>query len=827
MFHHLLSSLSGKKKIRARREKPRARPALECLETRELLSASFPGYVLSNGNLYNTAISSQQPIDTGVQSFAVVNNIVYDLHTGGTLDRLNPDGSGKIISDTGVEAFAVSPLGVVYELNNMQGGVLLQSVTGQRGTFQQIAPGNTVSFFMAPDGTALAFGADGVLRRNAGAAGGNCTQVLGTEVTFSDELQNCDWLVLQQDGRALVNDQSAYTGNAKVLQIVPVAGGFLTLFDTGAIYFDTDPYHLGGGGVGSALAYSGSAKVVEIVRAAGGFLTVFNTGAVYFDTDPHHLGGGGPGSGLAYTGSASVVQIVPVADDFLTVFSTGAVYFDTDPRHLGGGGAGSASAYSGSAKVLNIVTTAGDFLTFFDTGAVYFDTDPRHLGGGGAGSALAYSGSAEVVQVTPVVGGFLTWFNSGALYFDTDPRHLGGGGARSCWLGNDVTFYAPVADATWLVLQQNGTALVNGQLAYSGSAKVLEIAPVAGGFLTWFNSGALYFDTDPRHLGGGGAGSRYLDTGVSAFARGGDGNAYFKDASETLYCYYPSTGSEDSVYLSFGGISQWTLGQSTPAGFGSGAAIGNLASHGSLTVKGLPLGLTYNPSETSVTVSGTPTVPGQSTATLIWTDPNCPLGPLTAPWPITINPLPSLGSISTTQWRQNQTGSATIMISGGSAPFHLDPFLAQQSSWWTPTLVGNTVTISGVPPSGLVGFSFWVTVIDSAGATTSQYYTINVNPPPKPPPPVSPSPAMGWHISFQFSGDIQIPLSWIGWDASSASNVSLALQAAYNYFAEVAYPNYLNTHTAPSQPFTISVSYVNSSGQVFPEGTLWSNQTGP
>jgi len=53
------------------------RLGVETLESRDLMSATVPGFTLSGGNLYNTAISQQQPIDTGVKSFAVVNSTVY------------------------------------------------------------------------------------------------------------------------------------------------------------------------------------------------------------------------------------------------------------------------------------------------------------------------------------------------------------------------------------------------------------------------------------------------------------------------------------------------------------------------------------------------------------------------------------------------------------------------------------------------------------------------------------------------------------------------------------------------------------------------------
>jgi hypothetical protein len=192
---------------------------VERLEARELLTGTYPGFSLDNsGNLYNTGGEQPLLIDTAVRDFAVVNDQVFDLHLDRTLAMLSSDGSGKVTLDGNVQAFvaagdgsvfdlnvggslkrwtadggllgldqgvlsfAVTPLGVVYELNAMQRGVLLQSGTGEPGSFQQIGPGNTRAFAMAPDGTAYALGADGVLRRNGGGLGGNCLEVVDSGV---------------------------------------------------------------------------------------------------------------------------------------------------------------------------------------------------------------------------------------------------------------------------------------------------------------------------------------------------------------------------------------------------------------------------------------------------------------------------------------------------------------------------------------------------------------------------------------------------------------------------------------------------------------------
>jgi hypothetical protein len=98
---------------RGRRSSRRTRLEVEGLETRELLSATVPGFSLSGGNLYNTSGAQQQLIDAAVQVFAVVNNKVFDLHTNGTLESMDSDGSGKVTLDNTVQSFAIAGNGMV------------------------------------------------------------------------------------------------------------------------------------------------------------------------------------------------------------------------------------------------------------------------------------------------------------------------------------------------------------------------------------------------------------------------------------------------------------------------------------------------------------------------------------------------------------------------------------------------------------------------------------------------------------------------------------------------------------------------------------------
>ena len=137
-----------------------------------LLSASVPtapGYSLTNGNLYNTAISSSQPIDTGVQNFAVASNEVVDLHTNGTLESMNSDGSGKLPLGSGAQTFSsfqVDGTGSVVALNSA--GNLYRYSPGSNVPATIGSFGTSSTLLMDPSGSAMILdSSDGNLYRMA------------------------------------------------------------------------------------------------------------------------------------------------------------------------------------------------------------------------------------------------------------------------------------------------------------------------------------------------------------------------------------------------------------------------------------------------------------------------------------------------------------------------------------------------------------------------------------------------------------------------------------------------------------------------------------
>jgi hypothetical protein len=164
------------------------------------------------------------------------------------------------------------------------------------------------------------------------------------------------------------------------------------------------------------------------------------------------------------------------------------------------------------------------------------------------------------------------------------------------------------------------------------------------------------------------------------------------------------------------------------AGFSSSLAIADgTSAFSNLTVTGLPDGLGASLSGNIITVSGTPTAAGTfDNINVSVTDAAGATS--TGTYPITINAVPTLGSLSVTQWTENQAGySGTIAITGGTAAFSnlsatgLPPGLSA-------TLSGTTITLSGTPTTAGVFGSIDISVTDATGATASATFAISINP---------------------------------------------------------------------------------------------------
>jgi hypothetical protein len=162
----------------ASRKSRSVRLGVEALETRELLSATVPGFSLNSGNLYHSAGSQQQLIDTGLQDFSVVNGKVYDFHTDGTLKALNGDGSGKAVLQTGVTKFEAGPSGQCYTLD-AAGNLDVNGVLGWS---------HTKDFALGSEGTLYKLDTSGNLGSQS--PGGNWHTVMGGVTGFALEASN-------------------------------------------------------------------------------------------------------------------------------------------------------------------------------------------------------------------------------------------------------------------------------------------------------------------------------------------------------------------------------------------------------------------------------------------------------------------------------------------------------------------------------------------------------------------------------------------------------------------------------------------------------------
>jgi hypothetical protein len=169
----------------------------------------------------------------------------------------------------------------------------------------------------------------------------------------------------------------------------------------------------------------------------------------------------------------------------------------------------------------------------------------------------------------------------------------------------------------------------------------------------------------------------------------------------------------------------WTVGQS---GFSSTISIsGGTQWFSNLTVSGLPTGLSANQTgANTITISGTPTATGTfRNINVSITD----AAHVTASgtYAITINAVPTLGSLSTTAWTVNQAGfSGSLAIAGGTSVFSnltvtgLPDGLSAASS-------GNTITVSGTPTATGTFNNINIGVTDATGATASGTFSIIIN----------------------------------------------------------------------------------------------------
>jgi hypothetical protein len=141
----------------------------------------------------------------------------------------------------------------------------------------------------------------------------------------------------------------------------------------------------------------------------------------------------------------------------------------------------------------------------------------------------------------------------------------------------------------------------------------------------------------------------------------------------------------------------------------------------------LPAGLSATQSGSTITISGTPTSAG-AYSNIQLTVQDTTGATAAGTYSLTINPAPTLGSLSSTVWTANQPGfSGTVSILGGTTPTG-NLTATGLPAGLSATQSGNTITISGTPTSAGSFSNIQLTVQDSVGATASGTYSLTINP---------------------------------------------------------------------------------------------------
>ena len=146
-----------------------------------------------------------------------------------------------------------------------------------------------------------------------------------------------------------------------------------------------------------------------------------------------------------------------------------------------------------------------------------------------------------------------------------------------------------------------------------------------------------------------------------------------------------------------------------------------------VTSGSLPTGLSLDSSTGEIT--GSPTTVTGSPFSFTITATDAANATTSQNYAVAINPSPTIATTSLPNWTIDQPYSQTVGVTGGSDPItfalsagNLPTGLSLNSS--TGEITGTPTTTTGSP------FDFTITATDAANATTSQSYTVAINPPP-------------------------------------------------------------------------------------------------
>ena len=168
----------------------------------------------------------------------------------------------------------------------------------------------------------------------------------------------------------------------------------------------------------------------------------------------------------------------------------------------------------------------------------------------------------------------------------------------------------------------------------------------------------------------------------------------------------------------------WTVNQ---VGYSGTIGItGGTPAYSSLTATGLSAGLSASLSGSTITISGTPTATGSFNSVNVSIKDASGYS-VSHTYSITINPAPTLGTLSQTQWTVNRTGySGTIAVTGGTGAYSSLTYSGLPTGL-SASLSGSTITVSGTPTATGTFSNATFSLKDAAGATASHTYSMTIN----------------------------------------------------------------------------------------------------
>ena len=287
------------------------------------------------------------------------------------------------------------------------------------------------------------------------------------------------------------------------------------------------------------------------------------------------------------------------------------------------------------------------------------------------------------------------------------------------------TFTVTATDSTGAQANQSYTVTVNPAVTLSALTQTHWLASQPGYSQTITASGGTGSVT-MSHSGSVPTGLTFNDsTGVLSGTPTAAGSFTFTVVATD------STGAQGSraytvtinpaITFSNLGQSQWTVNRG-----GYNQTIAASGGTGGITLShsgNIPTGMTFNNGNGQL--NGTPSAVGTFTFTVTATDNTGEQASQT--YTLTINPAPSLGSLSQTKWTVNQPGyNGTIAVSGGTGPYS-GLSVSGLPSGLTASLSGGTVPISGEPKQTGTFNNVHVAVKDVTGAQVTSTYTLIIN----------------------------------------------------------------------------------------------------